>query len=259
VSVDLHVPCQKEAFVSEPSEFNVPEEKTAPALSVPPIVLAVVGLLVGIHLALQQVSQGWQVWVQYAFAFVPLRFGPAPFPQIQGSAYWSLLTYGLLHADWLHVGFNSLWLLIFSKPVALRIGTWRYVVLLEVSVAAGALAGLIVHWNENVTMVGISAGVSGVMAAAIPLIYAPGGGWGMGSSEQMALITPLSPKGILTNRTALSFTIMWLALTMFTATSQYLTGTAFLEERVVAWEAHLGGFIAGLVVFYLLDRKAISS
>jgi membrane associated rhomboid family serine protease len=237
--------------------INGDEQNQAPAFNVPAVILILIGILVAIHFALQLADQNWQVWTQYAFAFVPLRFGSQPFPQIPGSAYWSLLTYGFLHADWLHVGFNSLWLLIFSKPVVLRLGTARYLLLLTLSIIAGAVAGLIVHWNEFVVMVGISAGVSGVMAAAIPLIYARGGRWAMNSPEAMASIKPLSPRELFTNRTAFMFTLMWLGLTMFTATSQYFTGTAFLEERVVAWEAHLGGFIAGFILFYVLDRKTV--
>jgi membrane associated rhomboid family serine protease len=226
-------------------------------LNVPWVVLIVIGILTAIHLALQLGGMSWQIGAQYAFAFIPIRFTYAIFPQIKGSAYWSMLTYGLLHGDWTHLGFNSLWLLIFSKPVALRLGSLRYLILLAISVIAGAAAGLIVHWGEFVVMVGISAGVSGVMAAAIPIMYARGGMWSMTSADQMAHITPLTPIQIITQRTPLFFTIMWLGLQMVTATSQYMTGTAFLEERVVAWEAHLGGFIAGFILFYVLDRKPV--
>ena len=126
-----------------------------------------------------------------------------------------------------------------------------------VSVFAGAAAGLAVHWGEIVILVGASAGVSGILGAAIPIMY------GGGNSEPglpvgiMSRFRPLTVKQLLTNKRALSFTAIWLGLTMLTATSQYMTGTAFLEERVIAWEAHLGGFVVGLVAFYILDRKRV--
>jgi membrane associated rhomboid family serine protease len=223
--------------------------------NLPPVVVAVVAVLAVIHGALQIGGEQWQAASQYLFAFIPARFGPVPFPQVPGSAYWSMLTYGLLHADWVHLGFNSLWLVIFSKPVVLRLGSLRYLALLVVTIVAGALAGLAVHWGEFVVMVGISAGVSGLIAAAIPIMYAGNRLVGLANPHQMKTLKPLTPIQILQNKQALIFTVMWLALTMFTATSQYLTGTAFLEERMVAWEAHLGGFIAGFIAFYLLDRK----
>lgn len=244
--------------MSDQTELKPTEQNPVPAFSVPPIILVIIGMLVAIHVALQAGGMSWQIQAQYAFAFIPMRFTTTLFPQIKGSAYWSMLTYGLLHADWMHLGFNSLWLLIFSKPLVLRIGSWRYLLLLAVSVVAGAAASLAVHWGEFLVMIGISAGVSGVMAAAIPIIYAPGGHWGTASAENMAYVQPLTPLQILTQRTPLFFTLMWLGLTTFTATTQYFTGTAFLEERVIAWEAHLGGFLAGFVMFYLLDRNMVS-
>jgi membrane associated rhomboid family serine protease len=243
--------------VTETPELKPAEQNSAPIFSVPPIILAIIGLLFAIHLVLQIQGLSWQIQAQYALAFIPMRFTSSLFPQLKGSAYWSMLTYALLHADWMHVAFNSLWLLIFSKPVVLRLGSAKYLILLAISIVAGAAASLIVHWGEFMVMVGISAGVSGVMAAAIPLIYADGGTWGTNSAEHMAVIKPLTPLQIFTQKTSLFFTLMWLGLTMFTATTQYFTGTAFLEERVVAWEAHVGGFIVGLLAFYLLDRKKI--
>lgn len=223
--------------------------------NLPHIVVAIIATLVVIQVTIQLGGEQFQIWTHAVFAFNPARFGIEPINQLKGSAYWSMLTYGLLHADWVHLSFNSLWLVIFSKPVVLRLGNLRFLILLAGAIVAGALASLIVHWGEFLVMVGISAGVSGVMAAAIPIIYAPGGHWGMTSPKHMALIKPLSPMGIITNQTAIGFTLMWLVLTTFTATTQYFTGTAFLEERVIAWEAHLGGFIMGFILFYLLDRK----
>ena len=103
-------------------------------------------------------------------------------------------------------------------------------------------------------MVGISAGVSGVLAAAIPLMNGK-------YVEHLDTIQPLRPLELLRNPRALTFTVMWLFLTLVTATTQYMTGTAFLEQHVIAWEAHLGGFIAGFIAFYLLDatieRKSV--
>jgi membrane associated rhomboid family serine protease len=235
--------------LSEQSSLETPQR----VFNLPPAIIAVVAVLIVVHGFLQFEGMSRQIFAQFAFAFIPIRFTSSIFPQMQGSAYWSMLTYGLLHADWTHLGFNSLWLIIFSKPVVLRLGSWRYLLLLALSIIGGAIAGLIVHWGEFVVMVGISAGVSGMIAAAIPIMYAQGGGMKTMTEKQVKRIHPLSPLQILQNKQAMVFTIMWLGLTMLTATSQYFTGTAFLEERVIAWEAHLGGFIAGLIAFYLLE------
>jgi membrane associated rhomboid family serine protease len=56
----------------------------------------------------------------------------------------------------------------------------------------------------------------------------------------------------------LAFAAVFLVMTLFTGASMAMTGTAFLEERNIAWEAHLGGFIAGILLFYLLDKKPVT-
>jgi membrane associated rhomboid family serine protease len=248
--------------VSDQEESNLREHYSAgtrePLFNIPSVIVVIIAILIAIQAIQQFKGEHFQIFLQAVFAFNPARFGANPINQLPGSAYWSMLTYGALHADWVHLGFNSLWLVIFSKPVVLRLGTPRYLIVLTASIFAGAVAGLIVHWSEFLVMVGISAGVSGIISAAIPVMYADGFRGDL-KANQVANLQALTPLEILRNRPALAFTLLWLALTMFTATSQYMTGTAFLEERVIAWEAHLGGFIAGFVVFYLLDRKTKSA
>ncbi len=256
VREELQAPCHLEAKLSEFDTDNLNDRaiqpKSTPLVSLPPVVWAILVVILAIHTVTWAGGPHWQAWAQYNFAFIPARFASAPFPQPPGAAWWSLLTYAALHADWSHVGTNSLWLAVFSKPVAMRLGALRYLILLSGSVIAGAGAGLVVHWGQPIIMVGISAGVSGVLAASMPLMH------GQFQNESHH-IRPLKPIALLKNPRALSFTAMFLGLSILTASSQYLTGTAFLEERVIAWEAHIAGFIAGLLLFYSLDRSAISA
>ena len=113
------------------------------------------------------------------------------------------------------------------------------------------------HYGEFLIIVGASASVSATLAAAIPIMFAPG--FRMGSSHLVNYerLHVLSPKALTQNPGALGFAAVFLFMTLITGASMAMTGTAFLEERNIAWEAHLGGFIAGFLLFYLLDKKPV--
>jgi membrane associated rhomboid family serine protease len=49
---------------------------------------------------------------------------------------------------------------------------------------------------------------------------------------------------------------VWIAITLNSGATGW-TGAGYLEEARIAWEAHLGGFIAGLFGFYILDRRGV--
>lgn len=219
---------------------------TAPVFNAPASVLALIGLLVAVHALLAVLGEVWQVWSLYALALNPVRFTDPAFPMPAGSQYWTLVTYMLLHGDWMHLTFNSLWLLVFGTPVARYLGSWRFLLLSLAAGVLGGLASVALHWGQQVFVIGASGAVSGLLAAAIPIMYGrrvPGGA------------RPLSIGEFLTSPRALMFTAIWLTLTLVSGASGW-TGNSFLSEGGIAWEAHVGGFVGGFLAFYGLAPRA---
>ncbi len=232
--------------MSQTDQPPVARAPSPPVFNAPAAVVAVIGVLVGIHALLWFLGEEWQNWALYWFALIPVRFSEQAFPLPPGSEYWTLLTYALLHGDWMHVGFNSLWLLIFGTPAARYLGAGRFLLLCLVSTLAGGFASLTMHWGANVSVVGASGAVSGLIGAAIPIMYAvrlPGGGG-----------RPLAFLEMLGDRRALGFLAMWLAITLLSGATGWV-GNGFVQEGGIAWEAHLGGFIGGLACFYALTKR----
>jgi membrane associated rhomboid family serine protease len=222
----------------------------------PLLVVALVGLLLVIHGAIAFMGKDVEIWSIYAFSFIPQRLLQDALATPVGAQVWSFLTYALLHGSWTHVISNSLWLLVFATPVVRFLGNGKSLVLLAVSAIAGAAAMLVLYWGQFIILVGASAAVSGAMGAAMPIMYAPGfRAAGAGHSGPMQA---LSFGELLRNRNAVVFTVVFFALQLLTGASEATTGTAFLSESVIAWEAHLGGFLAGLAMFYLLASKGPS-
>jgi membrane associated rhomboid family serine protease len=209
-------------------------------VNAPPIVLALIAVLLVIHLLIQVGGQDWQIWSIYAFALIPARFGgPESTAMIEGSQYWSLITYGFLHDGWAHVGFNSLWLLIFGTRVAQEFGALRFLAIAFISTLGGALVMLWVYWGMFIVIVGASAAVSGLLAAALPIMFGRPGG-------------PLSFSEFLRDRRALVFMFIFLGMTLLTGV-QGLPG--FADGGRIAWEAHIGGFVAGLLSYFIVRRE----
>jgi membrane associated rhomboid family serine protease len=50
-----------------------------------------------------------------------------------------------------------------------------------------------------------------------------------------------------------------LGLQLFTGAAQLNNGVALLGQNNIAWQAHLGGFLAGLLMFYAIDTSSVSA
>ena len=226
-----------------------------PILTLPGALTAYIALLAVIHLRvlLPPEMENWTIDV---FGFIPKRYDSTllaiDFPGGTGAKVWSFVTYSLLHANLSHLGFNVLWLLPFGSALARRFSAARFFVFMAVTAAAGALAHLVTHEHAIAPMIGASASVSGTMAAALRFAFVQGSflSFRRGDAEAAAKVPALSLSRALRNTRVLGFLGVWFGVNIVFGMGSIAIGA---DGASVAWQAHIGGFIAGLLLFSLFD------
>jgi len=225
-----------------------------PLLLLPGALTAYVLLLAIIHLRV--LSPDLEDWTVAVFGFIPRRYDQtllaSGFPGGEGAKVWTFVTYSLLHANLSHIGFNVLWLLPFGSALARRFGALRFFVFMAVTAAAGALAHLVTHEHAIEPMIGASASVSGTMAAAIRFAFVRGSflSFSRGDADGAAKVPAQSLRQALRDRRVLAFLGIWFGVNIIFGMGSIAIGA---EGVSVAWQAHIGGFLAGLLLFSLFD------
>jgi membrane associated rhomboid family serine protease len=216
-----------------------------PFFRAPPVVLWLIGGLALAHAARMLVPAAGSDNTLYEYALVPARYSHALLDSHMGlnlswpGTVWErtvpFVSYMALHNDWTHLAINCLWLLAFGPIVARRFGALLFLVFFIVCGVAGAGAYLAFNWASPVPVVGASGAISGLMAAAMRML--PGQvPWAVPGE------TPLAP---IFSRPILVFSAVWAAINLLAG----LTGLGMAGEGgLVAWQAHLGGFLAGLLL-----------
>lgn len=235
-----------------------PDPPSEPALNMPGALTVILIALAGIHAFRSILPPESDQWVVWTFGFVPARFDTSVlgdrFAEYGGAGakIWSFLTYGFLHADVTHLVFNMLWLLPFGSAVARRFGAIRFFLFLSVSAVAGAGAHLVTHAGELAPMIGASAAVSGAMAAAIRFAFGRGSflSFRRGDADAAARVPALPLLKALRHPRVIAFLAMWFGINiLFGLGSNPFTA----QSQSVAWQAHIGGFLVGLLLFSLFD------
>jgi membrane associated rhomboid family serine protease len=241
-------------FVTQRFEPKIRE----PIFNVPLVVIATVVVLLLVHvLRMFALTDEQDLQFLLTFAFIPARYGSGlavgVLPGGFGADLWTLLTYAFLHADLMHLGLNLAWLLPFGTALARRFGVWRYILFMLVISAAGALAHLVSHLGALEPMIGASAAISGAMAAAMRFVFQQGGplaAFREGADE--AYRVPAVPLGTtLRDPRFLLFLAVWLGLNALFGLGTVSFGEGAGQE--IAWQAHVGGFFAGLFLFDAFD------
>ena len=231
-----------------------------PLFNLPAVIVALLGVLAFIHGVREWVlTQDQDSHVLIDFAFIPARYDSSPVlggvvPGGPGAAIWSFVTYSFLHGSWMHLGINAVWLMAFGTPVARRFGTMRFLAFWVVTAAAGAAMHLLTNAGSIAPMIGASASISGAMAASMRFAFQRGGPLGgmWRSGDGDAYRVPALPlTGVLSDARVLLFVGVWFGINIIFGlwSSPVLGG----EDQLVAWQAHIGGFLAGLLLFSWFD------
>src|SRR5574341_7908 len=173
------------------------------------------------------------------WAFVPSRFLANPVGDFP-----TLFTSMFMHAGWLHILSNMLYLWIFGDNVEDRLGHATYAVFYFLCGLGATFAQLAVSTGSIVPNLGASGAIAGVLGAYI-------------------LMFPRGRVNVLMGRAivampALVVLGLWILLQIFSSVGAFTASTQ-TEGGGVAYMAHIGGFVTGMVLTYVLggNRRAL--
>lgn len=169
-----------------------------------------------------------------AWSFVPLRFLSNP-----AVDFITLFTSLFMHAGWMHLGGNMLYLLIFGDNVEDRFGHFKFLVFYLLSGLAATLAQFLVSMFSEIPNLGASGAIAGVLAAYLLLF--PGRRVRV---LVMAWIVTLP---------ALLVIGAWIVIQLVSGVGT-ISSTA--DTGGVAYMAHIGGFAAGFLLTLFMRKRA---
>ncbi|MCE5254418.1 MAG: rhomboid family intramembrane serine protease [Actinomycetia bacterium] len=175
----------------------------------------------------------------YDLGLVPARFLADP---LSGQAA-TLFSSMFLHGGWLHLLFNMWALWIFGDNVEDRLGHGRYLLFYLFGGLAAAGAHLIFNAGSQIPTVGASGAISAVMAAYLLLF----------PRARVVTLVPLFFLPWFVEIPALVYIVFWFLSQLFNGVLSVSAGAEAFGG--VAWWAHIGGFVAGLVMLPLLARR----
>jgi rhomboid family protein len=174
------------------------------------------------------------------WAFIPRQFGENP-----GGEAHTIFTAMFMHGGWLHLGGNMLYLWIFGDNVEDEFGPVKFLIFYLVCGIAATFAQYYVSPGSRIPNVGASGAIAGVLGGYLLLF-------------PQARVRVLFG-GRIVEMPALIVLGFWIALQVFSGVGS-IAATAQTEDTGgVAYMAHVGGFVAGLALTFILrDRSGRS-
>ncbi len=217
----------------------IPIRDTAPCLHKPYVTWGIIAICTSIFMAMKLMPDQAAISLLNRYGMVPIRYSEVnaglPF-----DGYLSFLTNLFLHATWTHLLVNMWFMWIFGDNVEDRMGRLPFLIFYLV---CGGCATLLQWYFDpllDIPVIGASGAIAGVLAAYF-FLY---------PLERVIVFFP----PMIFQIPAIAFLGVWVLLQLDNAT------TAIIFEGTtigVAWWAHLGGFVAGSVLYrlFLKDKK----
>ncbi|KAF2991615.1 rhomboid family intramembrane serine protease [Methylocystis sp. MJC1] len=244
-------------------------------INLPGVITALLGAMAAVQIFVALAPKGLVYSLYDAFAFIPLKLSFLLAPKAalaalsQGEAldsnvqeqiataltagptvYVTPLSYAFLHGGWTHLFINALTLAAFGAPVARKLGSPLFLLFFAACAVAGAATHFALHPFDAAPVVGASAAISGTMAAIVRFAFTPGARLGEDGDGSVARTASL--RRLTANRQAMVFLIVWFAANALLGVFPEAAGSS----EPIAWEAHIGGFLFGLLTFGAFDHWA---
>ena len=155
----------------------------------------------------------------------------------------SLVTSMFLHGGWMHVIGNMWFLWIYGDNVEDVLGHARYLLFYLLAGVAAGLLQVALSWDSRVPMIGASGAIAGVMGAY--LVKFP--------RARVLTLIPVFVFFTTVEIPAVFILLYWFVIQFFSGVGSI--GYSHLSQGGVAWFAHVGGFVAGMILILLMGTR----
>ncbi|CCO24188.1 rhomboid family intramembrane serine protease [Maridesulfovibrio hydrothermalis] len=221
-----------------------PIRDNVPCITTPYILRGILVINALVFLLEQTLTPKGKLMLFHLLGVVPARyFNPewavaAGYP---GNGALPLLTYMFLHSGWLHIILNLWMLWIFADNIEDATGHMRFLFFYLLCGLIAITVQVIFNPTASSPVIGASGAVAGIMGAYL-VLYPHG---------KVLTLFPIIIIPIFIKLPASLFLGLWFALQIVSGLSNHFVESA----QKVAWAAHIGGFIAGLVLIRFFVRK----
>ena len=216
----------------------IPIRDTIPSQNYPVVNTTLIGINVVVFLVQMSQGAGLEQFI-YTYGLVPGRF---PIPYISShftfiQQAFSLISFIFLHGGMLHIIGNMWMLYIFGDNVEDRLGSFYYLIFYLACGLVSGLFHLFLNFHSTVPTIGASGAVAGVMGAYF-ILY---------PHSRILTLIPIIFIPWFVEIPAVFFLGFWFFLQVLNAASSHAMGSD------IAWWAHVGGFVAGIVSLKLFN------
>lgn len=218
-----------------PIRDNVPRRHLIPPATTALIFLNVLVFLLQLKLSGRQLE-----WLVYMFGIMPRRYTHPAWAAWAGypDNYWPFITSMFLHGGWVHIISNMWTLWLFGDNVEDRMGPARFLIFY---LLCGIVAGIIhtlTNGASTMPVIGASGAIAGILAAYAFLF----------PLARIICLVPIFFYPLFIEIRAFFYMFIWFFL-------QFFSGTLSLQNSGqaggIAWWAHIGGFVFGVLVYRL--------